>query len=60
VVLVDNPGMNALGAGEPPIIAMGAALANAVFDATGTRMLELPMTPEKVKKAQSQLTSTRG
>jgi len=51
VVLVDNPQMNALGAGEPPIIAMGAALANAVFDATGTRMLELPMTPERVKKA---------
>ncbi len=51
VVLVDNPQMNALGAGEPPIIAMGAALANAVFDATGKRMLELPMTQERVKKA---------
>jgi len=51
VVLVDNPQMNALGAGEPPIIAMGAALANAVFDATGKRLLELPMTAERVKKA---------
>ncbi len=51
VVLVDNPQMTAVGAGEPPIIAMGAALANAVFDATGKRLLELPMTPERVKKA---------
>ena len=51
VVLVDNPQLNALGAGEPPIIAMGAALANAVFDATGKRLLELPMTAERVKKA---------
>jgi CO/xanthine dehydrogenase Mo-binding subunit len=51
VVLVDNPQLNALGAGEPPIIAMGAALANAVFDATGKRLLELPMTEERVKKA---------
>ena len=51
IVLVDNPQMNALGAGEPPIIAMGAALANAVFDATGKRLLELPMTAERIKKA---------
>ncbi len=51
VVLVDNPEMNALGGGEPPIIAMGAALANAVFDATGKRLLELPMTQQKVKAA---------
>ncbi len=51
VVLVDNPQTNALGGGEPPIIAMGAALANAVYDATGKRLLELPMTQERVKAA---------
>ncbi len=51
VALVDNPQMAALGAGEPPIIAMGAALANAVYDATGARLLELPMTAERVKGA---------
>ena len=50
IVLVDNP-QTALGGGEPPIIAMGAALANAIFDATGARLLELPMTPQKVKAA---------
>jgi CO/xanthine dehydrogenase Mo-binding subunit len=30
---------------------MGAVLANALYDATGVRMLELPMTPERVKAA---------
>jgi CO/xanthine dehydrogenase Mo-binding subunit len=28
---------------------MGGLLANAVFDATGARLLQLPMTPERVK-----------
>jgi isoquinoline 1-oxidoreductase len=51
IVLVDNPATPALGGGEPPIIAMGAALANAVFDATGARLLELPMIPARVKAA---------
>jgi CO/xanthine dehydrogenase Mo-binding subunit len=51
IVLVDNPQMAALGGGEPPIVAMGAALANAIHDATGKRLLELPMTPGRVKAA---------
>jgi len=51
IVLVDNPEMPALGGGEPPIIAMGAALANAIFDAVGARVLQMPMTPERVKAA---------
>jgi len=49
IVFVDNPQTPALGGGEPPIITMGAVLANAVFDATGKRVFELPMTPERVK-----------
>jgi isoquinoline 1-oxidoreductase len=39
------------GGGEPPIIGMGAVLANAIFDATGARLLQLPMTAERVKEA---------
>jgi CO/xanthine dehydrogenase Mo-binding subunit len=39
------------GGGEPAIILMGALLANALHDATGVRMLELPMTPSRVKAA---------
>jgi CO/xanthine dehydrogenase Mo-binding subunit len=32
---------------------MGAALANAIFDAVGARLLQLPMTPERVKAAMA-------
>ncbi len=49
-VLVDNPGMAPQGCGEPAITTMGAVLANAVYDAIGVRMFELPMTLERVKK----------
>jgi nicotinate dehydrogenase subunit B len=51
VVLVDNPQTPALGAGEPPIITMGAVLANAIYDSTGARMFQLPMTSERIKVA---------
>ena len=51
IVLVDNAQSPALGGGEPPIIAMGAAVANAIFDATGARVVQLPMTAARVKAA---------
>lgn len=41
----------AKGAGEPPIIPVPAAVANAVAEATGTRVRELPLTPERVARA---------
>ena len=50
-VLIDNPEVAPLGGGEPPIIAMGAVLANAIYDATGARVLQLPMTPERIVAA---------
>jgi isoquinoline 1-oxidoreductase len=50
-VLLDNPEVVPQGGGEPPITTMGAALANAVFDATGARLLRLPMTPPRVLAA---------
>jgi isoquinoline 1-oxidoreductase len=50
-VLIPNPAMVAQGGGEPAIIVMGALIANAVHDAAGIRLLHLPMTPERVKKA---------
>jgi isoquinoline 1-oxidoreductase len=50
-VILDAEDSPPQGAGEPAIILMGAILANAVYDATGARLLELPMTPERVKKA---------
>ena len=39
------------GGGEPAIILMGALIANAIYDATGARLLQLPMTPARVKEA---------
>jgi nicotinate dehydrogenase subunit B len=39
------------GGGEPAIVVMGAVMANAIHDATGARLLELPMTPDRIKAA---------
>ncbi|MCJ7682604.1 MAG: molybdopterin-dependent oxidoreductase, partial [Candidatus Aminicenantes bacterium] len=50
-VLVDNPDLTPQGCGEPAITAMGALIANAVFDACGARLFTLPMTPARVKEA---------
>jgi len=50
-VLLDLKDEPAHGGGEPAIIIMGAVVANAIHDATGARLLQLPMTPERVRKA---------
>ena len=36
----------AKGVGEPPVVPVAAAIANAIKDAVGVRMTQLPMTPE--------------
>jgi len=38
----------AKGLGEPPLVPVAATIANAVYDATGVRIRELPITAEKV------------
>ncbi len=50
-VLLDSPDLPAQGGGEPAIVTMGAAVANAVFDAVGARVVQLPLTPARVKAA---------
>ncbi len=50
-VLVDSPEMPISGGGEPAITTVGAVVANAVFDACGARVHQLPMTPGRVKAA---------
>jgi len=50
-LLVKNDDLAPQGGGEPAIVPMGAAIANAVFDATGVRMYRLPMTPARVLAA---------
>jgi CO/xanthine dehydrogenase Mo-binding subunit len=50
-VLLDLPNEPTQGGGEPAVILVGAIVANAIYDATGARLLQLPMTPERVRKA---------
>jgi isoquinoline 1-oxidoreductase len=52
-VFVSNDALPPKGGGEPAIINMGAVVANAIFDATGARVYRLPMTPERVLEALS-------
>ena len=50
-VIVPNPTLAPKGGGEPAIVCMGGVLATAVYDATGAKMRQLPMTPQRVKSA---------
>ncbi len=50
-VLVRNDELAPQGGGEPAIVPVGGAIANAVFDATGVRFFRLPMTAERVRAA---------
>jgi len=50
-VLIDRPASRALGAGETAITLAAAAIGNAIFDATGARLREVPFTPNRVKAA---------
>jgi nicotinate dehydrogenase subunit B len=49
-VIVDNPELAPQGCGEPAITCVAALLANALFDASGVRLLRLPLTPQRVKE----------
>jgi len=48
-VLVENHDIDPSGCGEPPIVGMGALIANALFDASGIRVRQLPLTPQRIK-----------
>ncbi len=50
-VLIDRADGEAMGAGETTITIVAAAIANAIFDATGVRIRQVPFTPERVKRA---------
>ena len=54
-VIIDNKNADPQGGGEPAIITMGAVIANAIFDATGARVFQMPMTPERVKEALNKM-----
>ena len=48
IVLINRPEMQSLGAGEPAIVPVPAAIANAIFDAIGVRLRDVPLTPQRV------------
>jgi isoquinoline 1-oxidoreductase len=50
-VLIKADDLTPQGGGEPAIVTMGGVVANAIFDATGARLHNMPMTPERVKQA---------
>jgi len=50
-VLIDRRDQEAYGAGESSITVVAAAIGNAIFDATGARLRQVPFTPERVKAA---------
>jgi len=51
IVLINRPDKPIGGAGEPAIVCFPAAIANAVFNATGIRIRRYPLVAERVKKA---------
>jgi CO/xanthine dehydrogenase Mo-binding subunit len=53
-VLVKNEEIGSKGGGEPAIVAVGGAIANAFFDLTGVRVFQMPLTPARIQKAISQ------
>jgi CO/xanthine dehydrogenase Mo-binding subunit len=53
IVLINRPDQPALGAGEPSTVTTAAAVANAIFDATGIRLRQTPFTPARVREALS-------
>ena len=48
IVLINRPELGFLGAGEASLVPIPAAIGNAIFDATGARLRDIPMTPERV------------
>jgi nicotinate dehydrogenase subunit B len=51
IVLINRPELPPAGAGKSSIRSVAAALANAVFDATGVRLRRAPLTPQRLKRA---------
>jgi CO/xanthine dehydrogenase Mo-binding subunit len=53
VVIINRPEIAPSGAGEPSMRPLSAAIANAIFDATGVRLRRAPFSPDRVKGALS-------
>jgi nicotinate dehydrogenase subunit B len=51
LVLLNHPEMPSLGGGEASTVPVAAAIANAIFDAIGVRLREVPLNPKRVLSA---------
>ena len=55
IIIINKPDpkgpFGAKGVGEPATVGVAPAIANAIYDAVGVRVLDLPVTPEKLLKA---------
>ena len=47
----DSGPFGAKGVGEPPVIPGAAAIANAIADAVGVRITDLPITPQRIVRS---------
>ena len=54
IIPINRVGVPATGAGETAITLVAAAIGNAVFDATGARLREVPFSAERVRAALAQ------
>ena len=56
IVLINRPDGPSLGAGELATVPVPAAIANAIFDATGIRLREVPFTEQRILAGLEQKT----
>jgi nicotinate dehydrogenase subunit B len=54
-IILDRKDKPPKGGGEPAIITVGAAVGNAIFDATGARLYRMPMTPARILEAMKKV-----
>jgi isoquinoline 1-oxidoreductase len=54
-IILDRKDKPPKGGGEPAIITVGAAVGNAIFDATGARLYRMPMTPDRILEAMKKV-----
>jgi nicotinate dehydrogenase subunit B len=57
IVLINRPELPPMGAGEASTTATAAAIANAIFDAVGVRLRQVPFTPERLRTEVEKLKS---
>lgn len=60
IVMIDRPEEKPLGVGESAIVPSAGAIANAIYDATGLRLRQVPFTPNRVKLALKEQSTKNG